>query len=458
MPVKPGQRHPPASFGIKQYGIRLLLLFSAIAESQAAKGYNEIDWYHGIIILIVGIYAIASFTWIKRSATKPPSENHIEIISMLDAFAIGFVISTQGLFVIPVALFYCMLTLSNLINYGTSKWLKINFYYICGVLLGFFLADKQWGIYGTPTNTIVSILALVAYISSYAFFAHRNIFGLLKFNNQLAREHENYKKNTFKLSQYLTPTVWNAIKSGDESVLQTERKRITVFFSDIQGFSKLSEELEAETLSSLLTTYLTEMSKIALKYRGTIDKFMGDGIMILFGDSDSNGIKGDSIRCVSMALDMRKKMKELQNKWYNQGIKQPLQIRMGINSGYCTVGSFGTAHYRDYTALGTHVNLASRLESASDAGQILVSHETWSLIKDTIMCRDKGEITVKGFSHPIKVYQVIDFRKNLGQRQSYYEESMEGFSIHMDLEKIKNYEKPKVIEYLEDLAIKLKDR
>src|SRR5690606_29169788 len=112
----------------------------------------------------------------------------------------------------------------------------------------------------------------------------------------------------------------------------------------------------------------------------------------------------------------------------------------------CTVGSFGTSHYMDYTVLGTHVNLASRLETAADPGEILISHETWSLIKDVIMCRDKGEITAKGFSHPIKVYQVVDFRKDLGKHQSYFEENLEGFSMHMDLEKIKNYDREKVIE------------
>lgn len=159
-----------------------------------------------------------------------------------------------------------------------------------------------------------------------------------------------------------------------------------------------------------------------------------------------------------MAIEMRKKMKELQNTWFNQGIKKPLRIRMGINTGYCTVGTFGSRDYMDYTALGTHVNLASRLESAADANEILVSHETWSLIKDVVMCRDKGEISVKGFSHPIKVYQVVDYRKDLGANQSFFEENTQGFSMHVDLNKIRNYEKDKIVDSLEDLLERIKDK
>ena len=166
----------------------------------------------------------------------------------------------------------------------------------------------------------------------------------------------------------------------------------------------------------------------------------------------------DCIRAVSMAIEMRKKMLELQQRWFNQGIKTPLLIRMGINTGFCTVGSFGTSHYMDYTVLGTHVNLASRLESSAEPGEILVSHETWSLIKDVIMCRDKGEINVKGFSHPVRVHQVIDFRKELGKNQSWFEQNIEGFTMHLDLEKIRNYDREKVLETLQSAVERVRDK
>ena len=220
----------------------------------------------------------------------------------------------------------------------------------------------------------------------------------------------------------------------------------------------MSEEMEPETLTDILNTYLMEMSDIVGQYGGTIDKFMGDAIMVIFGDNDSQSVKADCLSCLSMAISMKKRMKGLQQEWHNQGIKRPLEIRMGINTGYCTVGTFGTSNHLDYTVLGTHVNLASRLESAAKPGEILISHETWSLVKDSIMCRDKGEIAVKGFSHPVKVYQVADFRKNLGSQQTYFEKSTEGFNMYLDLEKVRNYDKDKVLESLENAAGKLRDK
>jgi adenylate cyclase len=287
---------------------------------------------------------------------------------------------------------------------------------------------------------------------------HQRFHRLMLSQKQLENEQKWHKIRAYKLSRYLPPTVWQAINRGDDKNLQAERKRITVFFSDIKDFSQLSEEIEAESLTELLNHYLTEMSKVVAHYGGTIDKFMGDGMMVLFGDSQSKGVKDDATRCTAMAIAMKKKIKSMQSDWYNQGIKKPLQVRMGINTGYCTVGTFGTSNHLDYTVLGTQVNLASRLESAAEPDEILISHETWSLVKDVIMCRDKGEIQVKGFALPVKVYQVADLRKEMGKHQSYLEDRAEGFSMYLDLDKIRNYDKQKVIDSLQKAAEQLKDK
>ena len=133
-------------------------------------------------------------------------------------------------------------------------------------------------------------------------------------------------------------------------------------------------------LSILLNSYLNEMSKIALKYGGTIDKFVGDAILIFFGDPETKGDKEDACSCVLMALEMQERMHHLKNLWENQGITNPLEIRIGINTGYCNVGNFGSENRLDYTIIGGEVNLASRLESNAMTGQILISQETLSLI------------------------------------------------------------------------------
>ena len=208
----------------------------------------------------------------------------------------------------------------------------------------------------------------------------------------------------------------------------------------------------------MLNNYLNEMSKIALKHGGTIDKFIGDAVMVFFGDPTTQGAKKDAVAAVSMAIAMRKHMKVLRQQWRAQGIDKPLEIRMGINTGYCTVGNFGADTRMDYTIIGRDVNLASRLESNAEAGEILVSHETYSLIKDVIMCRDKGQLTVKGMSRPVQVYQVVDFRRDLGATSSFLEHELPGFSMYLDTNNIQGVDKERVIKALQQAAEKLRDK
>ncbi len=282
---------------------------------------------------------------------------------------------------------------------------------------------------------------------------------LAQVRQEIAREQEKAARLARNLAKYLSPQVWEMIFSGKKSVrLETQRKKLTVFFSDIRGFTELSEELEAEALTDLLNNYLNEMSKIALKYGGTIDKFVGDCVMVFFGDPSTQGAKKDAVAAVSMGIAMRKHMKVLRQQWRAQGITKPLEIRMGINTGYCTVGNFGADTRMDYTIIGREVNLASRLESASEAGEILISHETYSLIKDVIMCRDKGQIAVKGFSRPVQIYQVVDSRRDLGAAPSYVEHELPGFSMYLDTNNIQNYDKERVIQALQQAAERLRDK
>ncbi|SMF35062.1 Adenylate cyclase, class 3 [Alteromonadaceae bacterium Bs31] len=447
-----------ADFSLRQNDIRTLICFAAAGTLMVNMNWPEVSLIDAIVAISILAYAVATYLWLRTRAYDDNRAKLFDKVMTVDAVIIGMVLGLSSFSLLPSILFVTMIQFNSLINGGVKKWMVDNLAFGGGVAFTFLIRDPKWVLSDKLEISIVSLIGIFTYFCAYAIFVHARIRKLELHNKKLVNEQTLYKLRTYKLARYLTPTVWKAINEGRDQVLTSERKRVTVFFSDIRGFSSLSEELEAETLTDLLNEYLTEMVTIATKYRGTIDKFMGDAIMVIFGDTQSEGLKGDCIRCLGMALEMRKKMKELQTKWYNQGIKKPLQIRMGINTGYCTVGSFGTAQYMDYTVLGTHVNLASRLESAADPGEILITHETWSLVKDVIMCRDKGEISAKGFSHPIKVYQVVNFRKDLGRHQSYFEENMQGFSMHLDLEKVKNYDKNRVVEMLEQAASKLRDK
>ena len=175
------------------------------------------------------------------------------------------------------------------------------------------------------------------------------------------------------------------------------------------------------------------MSKIALKYGVTIDKFVGDAILIFFGDPETKGEREDAHSCVLMALEMQERMHHLKKLWEDQGITNPLEIRIGINTGYCNVGNFGSEDRLDYTIIGGEVNLASRLESSAEAGEILISHETYALIKKQIFCEKRDEIKVKGITHSVRTYQVVDTQENLSKKNNLLAEEYDGFSLSVDL-------------------------
>ena len=218
-----------------------------------------------------------------------------------------------------------------------------------------------------------------------------------------------------KLAKYLAPQVYNSIFSGRQDVrITSQRKKLTIFFSDIAGFTETADRMESEDLTQLINHYLTEMSKIASEYGGTIDKYVGDAIVIFFGDPESRGVKEDALACVKMAIAMQRRMTELAEAWRDAGIETPLRCRIGIHTDYCTVGNFGSADRMDYTMIGGAVNLASRLEHEAPPGDVVISYETYAQVKDEIHCEEYGNIRVRGIAYPVTTYRVVDLKANLG--------------------------------------------
>ena len=381
-----------------------------------------------------------------------------QILLLLDALHAGFAVVLLGLSVIPALMILLTLGFSAMVAGGVRSFAITLL--VAGATASLYAYGKppQLQLETPPLVVLVSVLSTALYICITAYFVHQQSLKLYLARREIRSEQEKAARLARSLSKYLSPQIWESIFSGKKSVqLETQRKKLTVFFSDIKGFTELSEELEAEQLTDLLNTYLNDMSKIALKYGGTIDKFVGDCVMVFFGDPNTEGAKKDALAAVSMAITMRKHMKVLRQQWRAQGITKPLEIRMGINTGYCTVGNFGAETRMDYTIIGREVNLASRLENAADIGEILISHETYSLVKDVVMCRDKGQITVKGFARPIHIYQVIDFRRDLGSSPSFIEHELPGFSMYLDTNSLQQVDKEHVIDALREAADRLRD-
>lgn len=351
-----------------------------------------------------------------------------------------------------------MASFSFIIVGGMRVWLLGNLVMFVSMILSTMVFGLDFAPAEPVIVSIVAGLGAGVYVSVTAYYTHQQAKALVKAKSQIQHQREQSISLSHKLAKYLSPQVWQSIFTGERDVrLETQRKKLTIFFSDIKGFTELAEEMEPEGLTELLNSYFNEMSQIALKYGGTIDKFVGDSIMIFFGDPTSRGTKEDTLACVAMAIEMRKHMKILRQKWQSQGIKTPLQIRIGISTGYSTVGNFGAENRMDYTIIGKEVNLASRLESLAEPGEILISYETFSLVKEKVMCRDKGEITVKGFARPVPIYQIIDFRRDIGAGQSFIEHETEGFALYVDTDKINGEERDNVVRALERAAEKLRD-
>ena len=262
---------------------------------------------------------------------------------------------------------------------------------------------------------------------------YSDITELKQRETELAQKSGELEQLAGQLAKYLSPQVYESIFSGRQEVkLVSQRKKLTVFFSDIVDFTATSEKLQPEDLTLLLNEYLTEMAGIALKYGATIDKYVGDAIVIFFGDPETRGVQEDALNCVEMAIAMREKMHELQEGWRDRGIEKPVQIRIGINTGFCTVGNFGSEARMDYTIIGASVNLAARLEAASEHGGILISYETYALIKDWIHCEPQEPVTAKGFSQPIATFRVVDTFERLGRKSDVVRAEL--LNLHLDMD------------------------
>jgi len=253
-----------------------------------------------------------------------------------------------------------------------------------------------------------------------------------------------------QLAKYLSPQVYESIFTGRSEVKVTSRrKKLTIFFSDLEGFTETTEKLESEDLTQLLNHYLTEMSKIALQFGGTIDKYVGDAILIFFGDPETQGVKADAVACVSMAIAMRKRMRELDSVWRASGIEKPPRCRTGINTGFCTVGNFGSEERMDYTIIGSGVNLACRLEQMAPPGEILISYETYAQVKDQVCCEERDQIHVKGISRPVSTYQVVDLYDNLGKGRDLIHEDCGSLKLDIDLEAMSAEERSHAVTVLQ---------
>jgi adenylate cyclase len=259
-----------------------------------------------------------------------------------------------------------------------------------------------------------------------------------------------------KLGRYLAPQVYKSLFDGSrDAEIRTQRKKLTVFFSDIKDFTASTAKWQPEEITFLLNSYFSEMSKIALEYGGTLDKFIGDAMVIFFGDPETRGVKEDARQCVKMAIAMQRRMAELQILWREMGSEKTFQVRMGINTGYCDVGNFGSDLRMDYTIIGREVNLAARLQQAAVPGGIIISKETYGLVRDEIVALEQQPITAKGFPEPIEAFAVQEEAEDQTVARKVFQWERLGMRVLIDLDRLPSAERAAAAVQLREMADRL---
>ena len=273
---------------------------------------------------------------------------------------------------------------------------------------------KVGDVRGVQTVELEQPLAVSLFSFTYllAYFVGAGLFGIAvsllfwhrardyrRLNAELEQANTFLARLSDSIGRYLPEQIYRRIFQGErQAIISAERRMLTIFVSDLKEFTDTAEQLPPDALTRLLNEYFTEMSEIAARHGATIDKFVGDAIIGFFGDPETLGVREDAVACVRMALAMQGRMAELNARWLQHDLPQPLAARIGIHTGFCSVGNFGSADRMNYTIIGAAANLAARLEHVAEPGGVVISPETLELVASAVRARRWRPSGSKAFS------------------------------------------------------------
>jgi adenylate cyclase len=213
---------------------------------------------------------------------------------------------------------------------------------------------------------------------------------------------------TGELKRFMPHQVAEGLLAGRPSPSEGfERRKLTMLFADMVGFTDLSETLEPEELSEVLNEYLRELTAVAISHRGTLDNYIGDGLMVIFGAPIREEESAQAWAAVQAAFGMKARAEELTAAVRARGIPADLRVRVGVNTGHCTVGVFGSDVLRAYKAVGFAVNVAARLQSEAEPGTVLVGFRTYALVRDRVRAEQREPLTLKGAARPVEAWEIL---------------------------------------------------
>jgi class 3 adenylate cyclase len=321
----------------------------------------------------------------------------------------------------------------NQLKLITVSWVTAVIFYYVSVLLNGTDMDCNEG-WLPATVLLATIIVIMCHF--------RHVYhGYISYEvraQQAAGRHNTMVSVINKLTRFIPPQIWEPIVRADSPVsVSNKRAKLTIMFSDIVGFTELSDSLSADNLADILNTYMHCMTIIANKHGAVIDKFIGDGMVCFFGEPDSRGARQDALDCVAMAIDMRREMRTLRQKWRLMGF-EGLYLRIGITTGYCHVGNFGSNSRLSYTLIGKEANLAARLEAAASKGDVLISESTYDYICHDYECEYAGAYQLKGFDGKVSAWQVLDPDANKGRLSKWVDHTLPGFNLHLNFKDMKS--------------------
>jgi len=306
--------------------------------------------------------------------------------------------------------------------YDAPPWVNLAILLIVGAIMGFYQPRVPTWMSFILAVGIAATYFLVTMLLTFGEYSILHVLptviveqfvilvGFIGFTALTEEENVKFIRNTF--SKFVSQDVVDELLANPDAIaLGGAKKEITVFFSDVRGFTTISEKLGPEDLVGLLNEYLSEMTELIIDYRGTIDKYMGDAIMAFWGAP----VKNDDhayYACVA-ALAQYRALKELQKRWSERDIPV-LDIGIGLNTGLAVVGNMGSSRRMDYTLMGDTVNLGSRLEGITKTYgvKICISEFTYERVKDKVYARELDLVRVKGKLEPVRIYELMGLKND----------------------------------------------
>lgn len=409
--------------------------------------------YHTLllVLLIVGL-GISAISWVHPN-------NFLTTASVISLLAL-----TTGLLqfdYIPILALWLLILLRLIFTnskYAVSLLLLVVSVGLLSVIYSYFFLPTHY--LTVKQQEILNFVMVLTVIIIVAYHVWSLVVSLRQKNQMLQLQQvriDTLVNVTNKLTRFLPQQIWQPIVKNNSKVeVVNQRRKLTILFSDIVGFTDLSDNISPDHLANILNTYLDRMTQVTQKYGATLDKFLGDGLLCYFGDMGGND-RDNAIACANMAIEMRREMEVLRHQWRLLGFGG-LYVRIGINTGYCYVGNFGSRNRMTYTVIGKEANYASRLESAAQKNQILISESTFNLIAHVHNCQAVGQFKFKGFQEAMNVWELLEPNSETLQQTHWVDYHLPGFNLHLNFHDIRNYDKNDIVKQLQDALTLIEEK